>query len=230
MNYLDGLLSVFSGSLSGVWSIFASFLPAFLLALVSFIVGVLLASLVSSAIAQVIRATKIDKLLERAGVEVFLNKMGLKLDTGKFFGVIIKWFIVIVFLMAALQIMGLTEVSGFIGELVIMYLPKVIVIIIILMVAAIIADAFKKIVVASVRAANISASQMLGSIAKYSVWIIAIILILSQFDEIRNYVLVIFTGIVAFVVIAGGIAFGLGGKDAASRAIEKISKEINPKE
>lgn len=229
MNYLDGLLSVFSGSLSGVWSIIASFAPAFLLAVISFIIGVLIASIVSSAITQVIRATKIDKLFEKAGVEVFLNKMGLKLDIGKFFGVIIKWFVVVVFLMAALQIMGLTEVSGFIGEMVILYLPKVIVIIIILMVAAIIADAFRKIVVASALAANMSSSQALGSIAKYAVWVIAVILVLSQFDGIKNYVLVIFTGVVAFMVIAGGIAFGLGGKEAASRTIEKISKELSSK-
>jgi len=229
MYYIDGLLSVFSGSLQGVWSLFVSFVPTLLLAVVLFIVGVLIAGVISSAFAQVIRATKIDKLFEKAGMGNFVSKMGIKLDIGKFFGTIIKWFIVIVFLMASLQIMGLTQVSGFVGEMIILYLPKVIVIIIILMLAAIIADAFKKIVIAGARAANMNLSETLGSIAKYAVWVIAIMLVLSQFDGIKNYVLVIFIGIVAFIVIAGGIAFGIGGKDAATRTIEKISREMSGK-
>ena len=229
MNYLESLWSIFSGSLSGVWGILANLVPSLLLAIILFIIGLIVASVVSSAIAQVIRATKIDKLFESAGTEVFLNKMNLKLDIGKFFGVIIKWFIIIVFLMASLQIIQLTEVSQFIGAMIILYLPKVIVIIIILMLATIIADTFKKIVIASSRAANINSSEILGSISKCAVWVVAVMLILSQFDDIKNYMLIIFAGIVSFIVIAGGIAFGIGGKDAASRTIERISREINSK-
>lgn len=229
MNYLQGLGNVFSGSFQGVWSIFSSFVFVLLLAIISFIIGVLIASVVGTAIAQVIRATKIDKLFAKAGLEKFMNKMGLKLDIGKFFGTLIKWFIVIVFLMASLQIMGLTQVSEFLGNLVIVYLPKVVVIIIVLMLATIIAEAFKKIVIASARAANLASSEILGSIAKYAVWVIAIILAIGQIDELKSYALIIFVGIVAFIVISSSIAFGIGGKDAASRTIEKMSKEISGK-
>jgi hypothetical protein len=229
MNYLQNIQSIFMGSFEGVWGLLSSFSLALLLAVISFVIGVLVASVLGSAIAQVIRATKIDKLFEKAGLEKFMNKIGLKLDIGKFFGTIIKWFIVIIFLMAALQIMGLTEVSEFLGNLVIVYLPKVVVIIIILMLATIISEAFKKIVIAGSKAANLASSEMLGTIAKYAVWVVAIILALGQIDELKSYALIIFIGIVAFIVISSSIAFGIGGKEAATRTIEKISREISSK-
>lgn len=227
MNYIDNLGSVLSSSLTGVWGIFVNLVPTLLLAIVLFVVGMLIASVLGKAIAQLIEVTRVDKLLKSAGAEEFLSKMGLKLNTGKFFGVIVQWFIAIVFLMASLQIVNLSEVSQFIGEMVLLYLPKVIIIVIILMLAVIIADAVKKIVATSVKAANMKSSEVLASIAKYAVWIIAIMLIFAQFENIEKYILIIFSGIMGFIVIAGGIAFGIGGKDAASRAIEKFSKEMS---
>jgi hypothetical protein len=38
---------------------------------------------------------------------------------------------------------------------------------------------------------------------------------------------ILFTGFVAALAIALGLAFGLGGKDAASRAISKISGDMS---
>lgn len=229
MNYLKELWSVFESSLTNVWAIFASFVPVFLLAIVLFLVGIWIASIIGKAIAQVITATKVDKLFESAGMKEFLDKVGLKLNIGYFFGVIIKWFIIIVFLMASLQIINFTEVSQFIGQMIFLFLPKIIIIVIILMLAAIIADAVKKIVLASARVAKIKSSEALGAISKYAIWIIAIIIVLSQFDSIKSYISILLIGLVSFIVIAGGIAFGIGGKEAASRAIEKISKDMSSK-
>ena len=70
-------------------------------------------------------------------------------------------------------------------------------------------------------------AETLGALAKYAIWVIAIFLILSQFENLSDYALIAFGGIVGFAVIAGGIAFGLGGKEAAARAIEKASKELS---
>ncbi len=227
MEYLRELGTVFAGSLSNVWAVFANFVPVLLLAIVLFVVGMLVASVVGKAVAQVIAITKVDKLFESAGLGEFLAKAGLKLDIGKFFGVIVKWFIAIVFLMAALQIVNLTEVSLFIGQMVFLYMPKVIIIAIIFMLAAIISDVAKKVVMTSAKMANIKKSETLGTLAKYAIWVIAVILILSQFEGLKNYMLIIFGGIVSFLVIAGGISFGIGGKEFATRTLEKMEKELS---
>jgi len=225
-SFAENLGGVLVSSIENVWSIFANFVPMVLFAVVLFIIGMLVASVVGKAISQLISATKVDRLFQSAGVEEFLNKIGMKLNIGKFFGVIVKWFISIVFLIASLQILQLSEVSDFIGQIVIIYLPKIIIIAILLMLAIIIANAVKKIVLASSKAASIKSAETLASLSKYGVWVIAFTLIAPYMGLEGALLQTLFAGIIAFFVIAGGLAFGLGGKDAAARAIEKISNDM----
>ena len=229
MTFIQSLGLVFSDSLLNLWYGFINFVPSLLLAIVLFIIGWVVSSVVGKAIAQVISAIKIDKLFESAGAETLMNRMGMKLNIGKFFGVIVKWFILIVFLMAALQIVGLTQVNDFLRTAVLFYLPKVIISAIVLILATIIADAMQKLVVASAKAANINSANMLGSITRYAIWIFAFIIALSELGIATYFMQVLFMGIVVMLAIAGGLAFGLGGKEAASRAIDIISKDISSK-
>ncbi len=229
MEYIKSLLSVFSDSLASVWGIFASFVPTLLLAIILFIVGMVIASIVGKAIAQVINSLKVDKFFQSAGAEEVLTRMGLKLNVGKFFGVIVKWFIAIVFLIASLQIVKLTQVSQFISQMILLYLPAVIITAIVLILATIIADTTKKLVIASAKAANISSANTLGTVAKYAIWIFAIMIVLPQFGIDGTIINILFGGIVAVFAIAGGLAFGLGGKEAAARAIDKVSRDFSPK-
>ena len=227
--FIQNLGSILSESLLGLWYGFISFVPSLLLSIILFIIGWIVGSVVGKAIAQIITATKIDKLFSSAGAEEVMNRMGIKLNIGKFFGVLIKWFIVIVFLMASLQIVGLTQVNDFLREAVLFYLPKVIIAAIVLIISMIIADAMHKIVLASSKAANIASANMLASVTRYSICVFAIIVALSELGIATYFMQILFMGIVVMLAIAGGLAFGLGGKEAASRAIENISKDLSSK-
>lgn len=229
MEYIKSLGTIFQDSLSNVWGAFATFIPIVLLAIILFVVGMLIAGVVGRAVAQVISITKVDKLFESAGVSEFLAKAGLKLDIGKFFGVIVKWFIAIVFLMASLQVVQLTEVSRFIGEMVFLSLPKVLIIAIVLILATIIADFVKNFVLASAKAANIKSASSLASIAKYAIWIFAFSIILPQLGIDDKLIQIFWGGVMGVIAISFGLAFGLGGKEAAARAIDKITNDLSSK-
>ncbi len=230
MNTLTSNLgTIFVASITNVWNVFINFVPAVLLAIVLFVIGLIIARIIGKVIAQLITTTKVDKLFQSAGAEEFLNKIGIRLNVGKFFGVIVEWFIAIVFLIASLEILQLTEVSRFIGQIVIIYLPKVIIIAILLILAVIIANTVKKIVLVSSKAANVKSAEILSSLAKYGIWVIAFTLIAPYLglDTGGSLFSILFIGIISFLSIAGGLAFGLGGKEAAARAIEKISKDLS---
>ena len=229
MTFLQNLSLVFSDSLLGLWYGFINFVPSLLLAIILFIIGWVVGSIVGKAIAQVISALKIDKLFESAGVEEVMARMGMTLNVGKFFGVIVKWFIIIVFLMASLQIVGLTQVNDFLRTAVLFYLPKVIIAAIVLIIATIIADVMQKLVVASSKAANIASANMLGSITRYAIWGFAFIIALSELGIASAFMQILFTGLIAALALALGLSFGLGGKEAAAIAIDKISKEMSAK-
>lgn len=229
MTFLQNLGLVFSDSLLGLWYGFINFVPSLLLAIILFIIGWVVGSIVGKAIAQVISALKIDKLFSSAGVAEVMTRMGMTLNVGKFFGVIVKWFIIIVFLMASLQIIGLTQVNDFLRTAVLFYLPKVIIAAIVLIIATILADVMKKLVLASAKAANITSANMLASITHYAVWGFALIIALSELGIASAFMQILFTGLIAALALALGLSFGLGGKEAAARAIDNVSKEMSSK-
>jgi len=216
---------VFGASLQNLWWGFINFVPNLIVAVIVFIVGWVVGSVVGKAIEQVIGALKIDSLFKSAGAEEVLARAGFRLNVGAFLGGLVKWFIIVVFLMTSLEVIGLTQVNDFLREVVLNYLPNVIIASLVLIVATIIADAMKKIVEGSARAANVHSASLLGSITKYAIWIFALIIALSELGIAAQFMQILFTGLIAMLAIAGGLAFGLGGKEAASRAIDKIRSE-----
>lgn len=221
--------TMFTGSLLSLWYGFINFVPNLLGAIILFIIGWIVARIIGKAIAQVITAIKLDKLFESAGMQKFMDRAGLKITIGGFIGGVIKWFIIIVFLMASLQIIGLTQVNDFLSGAVLYYLPKVIIAALVLVIAAFISDAMEKVVSASAKAANVTQANMLGTVTRYAIWGFAFIIALSELGIATSFMQILFTGLIAALAIALGLSFGLGGKEAAARAIEKISKDISSK-
>lgn len=221
--------TMFTESLLSLWYGFINFVPSLLGAIILFIIGCVVARVVGKAIAQVINAIKLDKLFESAGMESFMNRAGLKITVGGFIGGVVKWFIIVVFLIASLQIIGLTQVNDFLSGAVLYYLPKVIIAALVLIIAAVLADAVEKIVSASAKAVNVGQANMIGTIARYAIWGFAFIIVLSELSIATSFMQILFTGLIAALSIALGLSFGLGGKEAAARAIEKMSRDISNK-
>ncbi len=218
---------VFSTSLQGLWYGFANFVPNLIIAIIVFIIGWVVGSVVEKALANVIGALKLDRLFQSAGVSDILAKADMKLSVGGFIGGIVKWFIVIVFLMTSLEVIGLTQVNEFLREVVLRYLPQVIIAALVLVLATVISDAMKRIITGGAKAANVRSANMLGTIAHYAIWTFALIIALSQLGVAPQFMQILFTGIIAMLAIAGGLAFGLGGKEAASKAIDRVKDQMS---
>lgn len=205
----------------------ANFVPKLIIAIVVFIAGWVVASVLGRVVAQIIRSMKVDNILKSAGVEDLLQRGGFRLDSGAFLGTLVKWFIIVVFLVASLDIIGLTEVNEFLREVVLTYLPNVIAAVLILLVGAVIADVMQKLVTGSAKAAEISVAPFLGGVTRWAIWVLAIVIALDKLGILSNYGTILFQGIVYFLVIAGGLAFGLGGKEAAGRFLENLRQDIS---
>lgn len=220
---------IFSQSLIGLWYGFINFVPGLLGAIILFIVGWMVGSIIGKAVMQLVSVLKVDSLFESAGANDFMNRAGLKISASRFIGALVRWFIIVVFLMASLQIIGLTQVNDFLREAVLYYLPKVVIASLVLIIATVLADGMKKLVKASAQAANIRSANMLGSITLYAIWGFAFIIALSELGIATAFMQILFTGFIAALAIALGLSFGLGGKEAAARTIEKISSDMSSK-
>lgn len=214
----------FTASLQNLWYGFINFVPALLFAIIIFIVGWVVGSIIGRAVSQVIAALKVDKALKTAGVDEIVGRAGLTLNTGHFIGMIVKWFVIVVFLIASLDLLGLNAVTDFLKTDVLGYLPRVIVAALVLVIASVVADALDKVVRASAKASGVRSANFLGVVARYAVWVVAIVTALTELGIAREVVFSLFQPLVYMFAIAGGLAFGLGGKEAASRWISKIGE------
>ena len=222
MNYLDTLRTSFDDLAPVVLSIAARLVVA----LAIFIIGWIIGMFVASIIEKIFKKINVDSALRKAGVETTLQRGGMALNSGYFVGALLKWFIIVVFLISSFQILGLVQVTYFLQQVVIGYLPQVIIAILILMVAVVIGDIVQRIVRASAGAAGVRSSHLLGAIAKWVIWIFALLTVLVQLGIGADLIRILFTGIVVAGAIAFGIAFGLGGQTHASELITKIKREI----
>jgi len=204
----------------------AGFVPNLVVAIVIFIVGWLVGVGLGRVVKQIIDALRIDNALRSTGIERVLSRAGFELSAGKFLGFLVEWFFIIVFLVAALDVLGLTTVNLFISEVVLGYLPQVIVAVLILFVAAIVAEVAGRVVTGSAKAASLHAAGFLGKVARYAIWIFALLAALAQLNVATAFVQTLFTGVVIAVSLAVGLAFGLGGQASAARYLEHLQSEI----
>ena len=218
---------VFNASLQELWWGFVQFAPRLIIAIVFFIIGWVLGSLIAKAFEHVFSALKVDKLFQSIKLDEFMHRAGMNLNTGYFVGQVVKWFVIIVFLLPSLNLVGLDSISSFLKDDVLAFLPRVVIAALILIIATIVADAMSKGVVASAKALNLRSANMLGTIAKYAVWIFAFIIAFGQLGVAAAYMQILFTGIIAMLAIAGALAFGLGAKDAAGRFISKLGEDMS---
>jgi len=217
---------VFNTSLQGLWYGFIQFVPRLVVAIVLFIIGWVLGSLISKAIEQVFASLKVDSLFKYIGADNFFRRAGVNLNTGYFVGEVVKWFIVIIFLLPSLSLVGLTDVSSFLTVSVLGYLPQVIIAAFVLIIAAFVSEGLGKTVVATAKTMNLRAANKLGAVAKYAVWVFAVIIALGKLG-LGDYMSILFSGIVAMLALAGALAFGLGGKEAAGRFLGKLGEETS---
>jgi hypothetical protein len=202
------------------------YLPAILAAVLIFVIGWIIGVVLYRIVVEVVKILRVDEALKAAGLNEVAKEAGFNLDIGRFLATLVMWFVVIVFLVASLDILGLNRVTIFLQQVVLLYLPQVIVAVLILIVGAIVAEVVKGLVVSSARAVGAHGANFAGAVGKWAIWIFAIMAALDQLQVATAFVQTLFTGIVVALSVAFGLAFGLGGKEAAARTIERIRSEI----
>jgi small-conductance mechanosensitive channel len=130
-----------------------------------------------------------------------------------------------VFLLASVEILGLSQVASFLKAIV-NWLPNVVVAAAIFVVAVIVADFAERLVKAIVGKMEIGYTRLLGGIVRYSIWIFAFLAILAQLGIVSEIIQILVAGFVALLVISSSIAFGLGGKDLAHDILENLRTKL----
>jgi len=215
-------------ALQGAWRGFLMFLPRLIGALVVLIIGWFLAVGLGKLIAEILKQLKFDKIFERAGWREALQKAELKVNPSEFIGAICKWILVIVFLLASVEILGFVQFAVFLKG-VVTWLPNLIVASAIFVVTVIVTDILEKVLKASVKKMGVAYAGFLGVSVRWAIYIFATLAILLQLGVTPTIIDTLIKGFVGMITLALGLAFGLGGKDAATQFIGDIKEKISEK-
>lgn len=225
--FLENLGLVLQGSFYDLWAGVVAFVPQLILAVLIFIIGWILGGFVSHLVEQLFKSLKIDSFLRTAGVEEAVSRSGFKLNSGAFVGKLVEWFVILVFLVASFDVLGLSYVTKLLSYIVTQNVPQVIIAVLIVIATFIIAELVSKVVTGSAKAAGIAASNFAGVFTRWAIWIFGFILALSQVGIGGDYLIIFFQGVVVAFALGLGLSFGLGGQDAAAEVIAKVRGEIS---
>lgn len=223
-NWVD----VIAVSLQSAWAGVIGFLPSLIGALIVFVVGLVVASGLGTLVEKVLEALKLDVALGRMGLGPYFERAGLHLRASRFFGQLVNWFLIIVFLLAASDILKLFALSAFLRD-VLFYLPNVAVAVLIMLAAVVVGNFSRQVVSASVMSARLHAASFLGSLTWWSIVIFGFLAALSQLNVAVSIINSLVTGFIAMLALAGGLAFGLGGKEYAANLVNRLREQMERK-
>jgi len=199
----------------------AEFVPKFILGLVVLLIGIIVASILKQVITEIFKALKIEAFLKKYGVPEGKDEF----SWGSILSEIVRWFVIIVFLLPTADVWGLPRVDTILNQ-VLLYLPNVFVAVIITLVGFVVARLAHDVILASTKGLSPETSRTVASITRWAISVFVILAALNQLGVASDLIRILFTGFVAMLAIAGGIAFGLGGQTSAKDIVEGIRNKL----
>lgn len=213
-NWGDAVTTSLTRALSSV----TAAIPNILAFIAIIIVGWIVAGLLASALVSVLRTVKFNRLARNSGFSDFVEGMGVKTSATVFIGEIAKWFVRLIALVVAFDALGLPAVSNVLEQL-LLWLPNLAVALVILVIGGLIAKAVGGLAQSSAREAGFARASLIGTIARASIWAFAIIVAVNELGIAENAVNALLVAVLAATSLGLGLAFGLGGQEAAADII-----------
>jgi len=203
-------------SFTNAMALVFAFIPKLLGFLVILLVGWIIAGLLEKGVTWLLRKFGFDRIADRIGLTGLQQQMGLKMDAAGLLGKIVFWFVFLIFLVPAVDALGLTAISTLLGQ-VIGYIPNVFVALVVLFLGTLAATVVADLVRGATAKTGVGNPNIFANIARYAILGFVALIALEQLQIAPALIQILFTAIVGALALAFGLAFGLGGRESAQR-------------
>lgn len=202
----------------------ANLLPQFFAGLLILLVGILIAGVFKHLVVGFFKLIKIETLMKD-------NHLFPTLDVKvwpELFGELLRWTVLILFIVGAVETWGISKVGDFLNQL-LLYLPNVFIAVVMGLVGVVVGNLVADVVKHGSRSMGAHSTGVLANLARYAIFVFTGLLVLHQLGIAAELIRILFTGIVAMLAISGGLAFGLGGQDTAREILRGLKEKIEGK-
>jgi hypothetical protein len=225
MNGSMSLQDALVGATSNIFSVIYNFLPNLLGAILVFLVGLILASWVKALTIRVLNSINLSKLSKNTDFEKFLKKAEVKSQIEEIVGNILKWVLILIFTVAAINILGLPTISTVLNNI-LAYIPNVVSAIFVLAIGVLLAGFIERLVKGAVAQIDARMGRLLGKIASYTMIVLASMAAFNELGIAKEFINILFIGFVAMLALGLGLAIGLGAKDVVSEILMQWYKRF----
>jgi hypothetical protein len=211
-------------SLVGILNSFTAALPKLLGFAAVLIVGWILSSLVAKGVAALLNAVRFDELARRSGIAEFVRRMAVRTDSTGVIASVAKWFIRLITLVVAFDLLGLPAVSGVLQQL-LLWLPNLAVALVVLVIGGLAANALSRIVRGATTGAGFVNPELLATATRVAIWAFAVVVAVNQLGVATTLVNTLLYGLVGALALATGLAFGLAGRARAAQLLDEWSRK-----
>lgn len=204
---------------SEVLSQTAVYLPRIFAGLVIFIIGATIAHLIRKLFVRFLDSIRVSSILKETPFEQFLKNADVTHKIEDFLGGIVYWLLMLVVVHTTVSVLGLESLALLLSRL-LSYLPSIIAAILILFIGLMVAGLLESLVKGAIRTVDGRSARFFGKLASYFVLVLAVMIALSELGIARDFIIVLFTGIVAAAALAVGLAVGLGGQHVIKKMLE----------
>lgn len=197
-------------------------LPGLLAGIVILLFGYLVAKLVAYVVEKIVVQAKLEKwLIEKTDLKSVVGK----LDLGNFVHTLVKWYVFILFLPAAADVILLAGLSDLLRQLA-LWIPNLIAAVVLGLLGYIAAEyAAHEVNATKIKGANVIADCAWGVIMVFA-GIMALQQVSVAVSLAESTFLVLVGGIVFAAALALGLGFGLALKDEATDQLKRLKKKF----
>lgn len=220
---MTDFLSQTMESFLSYWLVLSAFAPRALAAIILLALGWMLARLLRRLTLKVLKKVRLDVAAERAGIEDFLLRGGVRYTTVTILANLVYWLILVAVILAVLNTLG-WQTATLLFERVVLYIPKVIVALIVLLVGGLLGKIVREASYTYLNNIRVEGAAFLSNMAQIAIMVFVASIALEQL-EIGGQILVsAFQIAFGALCLALALAFGLGGREWAAHILEKLWK------
>jgi len=211
-----------TGFLKEIWGKVVDIAPKLLLVLAIVIIGWFVAKIVAGLVKKILVKVGADRLLTKIQLDEQLAKAGINFKISSFLSKLLYWIILLGFLVSAAEVAGITALKEAIGT-VVGYVPRVLMALAILIFGWYGINLLRGILVGALGSAGVKFGKTFADIVYYFLLVVISVMALNQLGIDTSIINDNIKTIIAGIVLALALAFGLGGRDRAKKIVDDFN-------